>query len=302
MCKLQIFHIFASELGENLMWLWMSVCSAILLGVYDVTKKQSLKRNSVLHVLLGATALTALFLCPFLEAGTPKDHLALFFKGILVTTSWVSGLLGMKYLPLTTVSTLKASRPVFVVVFSIILFGEKLNVWQWAGVLLVIAALYLLSLSSKKEGIKFTSNKGVFYMVISIFAGAASALYDKHILGYMEPLFVQSWANVYITGMLLVCVLVKALKDGPEKRDRFTWDWRLLLIAVLITLSDGLYFFALKDGDALLSVISMLRRCSVVITFVLGALIFKEKRIKDKALDLVVLLAGVTLLLFGSSI
>lgn len=283
------------------MWLWMSVCSAVLLGVYDVVKKQSLKRNGVLYVLLGATALTALFLSPFLEAGTAKDHLALAFKGVLVTTSWVSGLLGMKYLPLTTVSTIKASRPVFVVAFSIILFGEKLNLWQWAGVVLVIAALYLLSVSSRKEGIHFTSNKGVACMAVSVLAGAASALYDKHILGYMEPLFVQSWANVYITVLLAICVLVKALKDGPEKREKFSWDWRLLAIAVLITVSDALYFFSLKDEGAMLSIISMLRRCSVVITFVLGAILFKEKRIKDKAVDLAVLLAGLALLLFGSA-
>lgn len=286
------------------MWLWMSVCSAVLLGIYDVVKKQSLKRNGVLYVLLGATALSALFLCPFLEAGTPKYHLALIFKAVLVTTSWVSGLLGMKYLPLTTVSTIKASRPVFVVAFSIILFGEKLNVWQWAGVVMVIAALYLLSVSSKKEGIHFTSNKGVACMAVSVLAGAASALYDKHILGNMdmEPLFVQSWANVYITALLVICVLVKALIDGPEKRERFSWDWRLLVIAVFITASDMLYFFSLKDEGAMLSIISMLRRCSVVITFVLGAILFKEKRIKDKAIDLGVLLAGLTLLLFGSSI
>lgn len=286
------------------MWLWMSVCSAVLLGIYDVVKKQSLKRNGVLYVLLGATALSAVFLCPFLEAGTPKYHLALIFKAVLVTTSWVSGLLGMKYLPLTTVSTIKASRPVFVVAFSIILFGEKLNVWQWAGVVMVIAALYLLSVSSKKEGIHFTSNKGVACMAVSVLAGAASALYDKHILGNMdmEPLFVQSWANVYITALLVICVLVKALIDGPEKRERFSWDWRLLVIAVFITASDMLYFFSLKDEGAMLSIISMLRRCSVVITFVLGAILFKEKRIKDKAIDLGVLLAGLTLLLFGSSI
>lgn len=284
------------------MWLWMSVCSAILLGVYDVVKKQSLKRNGVLYVLLGATALTALFLCPFLEAGAPKDHLALVFKAVLVTASWVSGLLGMKYLPITTVSTIKASRPVFVVAFSIILFGEKLNIWQWGGVVLVIAALYLLSVSSRKEGIKFTSNKGVACMAVSVLAGATSALYDKHILGYMEPLFVQSWTNVYITVLLAICIIVKALKDGPEKRERFRWDWRLLVIAVLITASDMLYFFSLKGEGAMLSIISMLRRCSVVITFVLGAILFKEKRIKDKAIDLAILMAGLALLLFGSSI
>lgn len=284
------------------MWLWMSVCSAVLLGIYDVTKKQSLKNNSVLYVLLGATAISSLILSPFLRIGPASDHLALVLKGALVTTSWVSGLIALKLLPLTTASTIKASRPVFVVVFSIILFGEKLNIWQWAGIVLAIAALYLLSVSSKKEGIRFTGNKGIMWMVVSVLSGAASALYDKHIIGDMEPLFVQSWANVYVTVMLGICVLVKALRDGPEKRDRFSWDWKLLVIAVFITCSDALYFFALKDTDALLSVISMIRRCSVVITFVLGALLFHERRIRDKAVTLLILLAGMALLLFGSSI
>lgn len=283
------------------MWVWLSVCSAILLGVYDVAKKQALKRNGVLWVLLVATALSALFMSPKLSAGPLTDHLKLVAKACLVTTSWVSGLIGMKLLPLTTVSTIKASRPVFVVAFSIILFGERLNLWQWAGVVIVFAALWMLSRSSRKEGIDFTNNKGVAWMAVSVLSGAASALYDKHILQTLQPLFVQSWTNLYITVLLGLCVLVKSVRDG-EAREKFAWDWTLVLVAVLITISDAIYFFAVKDPGAQLSVISMVRRSSVVITFCLGALIFKEHNIKDKAMVLGVLLGGIALLLFGSSI
>lgn len=282
------------------MWLWMSVGSALLLGVYDVAKKQGLKKNGVLWVLLGATALSALFTSPFLSAGSLHDHLCLMFKAVLVTTSWVSGMIALKLLPITTVSTLKASRPFFVVLFSIILFGERLNLWQWGGVALALVALTLLSLSSKKEGIKFSSNKGVAAMAVSILSGVASALFDKHILHDMEALFVQSWANVYITILLILCVVIKALKDG-EARERFQWDWYIVLIAVLITCADALYFFALKDEGALLSVISLIRRCCVVVTFALGAVLFKESKIKEKAFELLILLCGMALLLFGSS-
>ncbi len=73
-----------------------------------------------------------------------------------------------------------------------------------------------------------------------------------------------------------------------------------MLIAVLITISDAFYFYAVKDEGALLSVISMIRRSSVVITFIFGALLFKENHIKDKAVDLAILLAGLALLLFAS--
>ena len=137
------------------MWIWLILASALLLGLYDIAKKQALKKNSVLYVLLLATAFSTLILIPFMEAGTGNDHLRLVLKAVLVTTSWVSGLVGIKMLPLTTASTIKASRPVFVLIFSLILFGERLNWMQWVGILVAFVALYMLSRSSKKEGIDF---------------------------------------------------------------------------------------------------------------------------------------------------
>ena len=283
------------------MWLWMTLASALLLGIYDVFKKQALKHNGVLWVLLAATAFSTLLLTPFFSAGPAYDHMRMLLKAFLVTVSWVSGLIGLKLLPVTTASTIKASRPFFVVLFSIVLFGERLNLWQWGGVVLALLALTLLSGASKKEGIDFSKSKGVAAMAVSVLAGVASALYDKHVIADMEPLFIQCWCNFYVTIMLAICVIVKALTD-KEKRERFKWDWMLLLIAVFIVGADMLYFFALKQEGALLSVISLMRRCSVVVTFVLGAIVFKESKVKEKAVDLAILLAGMGLLLYGSSI
>ena len=282
------------------MWLWMSVCSALLLGVYDVAKKQALKRNGVYWILVSATALTAVFLSPFLSHGSLMDHLSLVLKAVLVSTSWVSGLYALKHLPLTTVSTIKASRPMFVVIFSILLFGERLNLLQWLGVALVMAALFLSSRPKRHDTDKETSAKGMTCMVISVLSGSASALYDKYILQHLEPLFVQSWTNIYITVLLAAVMLVQYLADR-QKFEPFHWDWRIPLIAVLITVSDMLYFHSVKDPDALLSVISMIRRSSVLITFLFGALMFKEGHIKDKALDMALMMAGLALLLSGSA-
>ena len=283
------------------MWLWMALGSAVLLGLYDVAKKQALSRNSVLYVLLVATALSTLFLSPFLfiYGGCFKDHLALVLKAFLVTASWVSGMVGLKMLPITTVSTLKASRPFLVVAFSIILFAEQLNLWQWGGVLLALIGVTLLSLASRSEGINFTRNKGVWAMVVSILAGVASALYDKFIMKGMEPLFVQSWSNFYITILLAVCIFYKHSRDSRWKRT-FKWDWTLLLIAVLITCADALYFFSLRQEGALLSVISLARRASVIVTFAFGAIFFKEKNVRAKSFALALLMAGMVLLLIGS--
>lgn len=279
------------------MWLWMALASAALLGVYDVAKKAALKRNGVYWILLAATALSALFVSPFLSWGSGPDHLRLIFKAVLVTASWVSGMIALQLLPITTVSTFKTSRPMFVVLFSILLFGERLNWVQWLGVAAVLMALWLLGVNSEREGISFKGNKGFWALLVSVFTGVASALWDKHIMAGMQPLFVQSWTNIYITLMLAVIILVRRSHGATEP---FRWDWTILLIAVFITAADMLYFFSLKADDSLLSVISLIRRSSVVVTFALGAALFKEKRIAQKAGVLVLMLVGVALLMAGS--
>ena len=275
----------------------MALASAVLLGVYDVAKKSALKRNGVYFILLLATALSALFVSPFLTLGNGSDHLRLIFKAVLVTASWVSGMIALQLLPITTVSTFKTSRPMFVVLFSILLFGERLNWQQWLGVAAVLLSLWLLSVNSEREGISFKGNKGFWALVVSIFTGVASALWDKHIMSGMQPLFVQSWTNIYITLLLALIMLLRRCKGISEP---VRWDWTIVLIALLITGADMLYFFSLKEDGALLSVISLIRRSSVIITFALGAAIFKEKRIAQKAGVLLLMLAGVTVLMVGS--
>ena len=282
------------------MWLWLTVCSALLLGIYDVFKKQALKKNGVYWILVGATGLTTLFLCPFLTPVSLHDHLRILVKAVLVSASWVSGLIAMKHLPLTTVSTIKASRPMFVVIFSIILFGERLSPLQWLGVAIVMTALFLSSRSKRHETDKKASARGMVCMIISVLSGAASALYDKHIIKGFEPLALQGWTNLYITALLALILLVQYLAD-KEHFQGFAWDWRILLIAVLITAADAAYFFAMKSPDAMISVITVIRRCSVLVTFLGGALILKEGHIRDKALDMVLMMAGVALLLYATT-
>lgn len=285
------------------MWLYLALGSAFLLGLYDVAKKQAVSKNGVLSVLLLATALSTLLLSPclFIYKGTLSEHLALMLKGVIVTTAWISGMVGLKLLPITTASMIKASRPFFVVLLSILIFGERLNWQQWTGVGLALLSLTLLSLGSRSESGSPSYSKGVTAMVISVVAGVGSALYDKVIMSTLQlhPLFVQSWSNFYIVICLALCIALRLLA-GRRESTPLRWDWTLLLIAVLITAADMLYFVALRQEGALLSVISLLRRCAVIVTFAVGAIFFKEKKIKAKAFDLAILLAGMVFLLLGS--
>lgn len=321
------------------MWWALALVSAVLLGVYDVAKKQSLKKNSVMWVLFSVTALSTLILSPFFSLGESGDILRLIPKAALVSMSWISGLEAMKRLPLTIASTLKASRPVFVVILSILIFGERLAPMQWVGVVVALGALFMLSRSSAREGIHFRSDAGIMWMLASIVCGVSSALYDKHLMRSMDPVFVLCWSNLFSTVFMGAVLGIKVVAGRKKERvagaevgategtgandkaeeavagsakaevgvgaakvsDRkFTPDWYLLLTAVLIVCADALYFKALACDGAMLSVISLLRRGCVIITFTLSALIFKEHNIRSKAIDLAVLLCGMTILALAS--
>lgn len=281
------------------MWIWCAVASALMLGIYDVFKKQALAKNSILMVLFASTSLSALFLSPFLFTELLEHEWQLVLKSAIVTISWVSGLAGMKYLPLTTAGILKAFRPVCVVLISVLLLGERLNLWQICGISLAFVALFMLSSASSKEGIRFTHSKGFFYMCISIVSGVCSALLDKFIMQDMPPLYVQSHCNLYMTLMMALVLLGNAFWD-KKTSVRFVFDWRLIMIAVFITGADFLYFYGLSLDGALLSVISITRRLSVVVTFILGAILFSERNVARKALSLAILLCATILLVIGS--
>ena len=282
------------------MWSLMAVMSAVLLGLYDVAKKKALQKNGVLAVLLVATALSTLFLSPFFKLGPGEDYIRLAFKAVLVTLSWISGMIGLKMLPLTTVSTIKGSRPVFVVLLSVLIYSEKLNWMQWSGIALALIALWMLGRSSRSDGTVKARRTGFIFMGVSVATGVASAVYDKHIISGMDPLFVQCWTNLFITVLLAICVGVQLFARERSSFQKIQWDWTLLVVAVLITAADMLYFFALKQPGALLSVISVVRRGSILVTFVCGAILFKEGNLKAKGLNMLVMVAGIVLLLLGS--
>lgn len=298
------------------MWLWAAIASAVFLGVYEVIKKEASGNNSVLNVLLYATAIGAMFFVPFalsavcgwnwfegsifqMEKGTATDHLIVFGKSLIVTVSWISGLYGLKNLPITIVGPLKATRPVFILIGSILIYGEHLNGLQWAGILISMTALFMLSISSRREGVSFIHNKWIGCMAVSVLFGVVSALIDKKIMTWMSPMFVQAWCNIYIAALLALLTLFYKLKGSPvyEKLNR---DLTIVLIALFLTISDFLYFFSLTDSQSMISIVSMLRRCSVVVTFILGAMVFKEKNLKAKGFELVLMLVGAALLVFAS--
>ena len=297
------------------MWVSLAFLSALMLGLYDVAKKHSLKANAVLPVLWLNTLFSTIIFAPALidsvvgegwldgsvfatATGSLHDHATVFLKAVMVLASWIFGYFGIKHLPITIVGPINATRPVLTLVGAMIIFGERLNGYQWVGVILAIVSLFLLSRSSKKEGINFAHNRWILCVAAAALIGVFCGLYDRHIMHSLNPVFVQSWYSFY--QLLLMSVIVAVLWLPKRSEQPFHWSWAIPMISILLTTADMAYLYALRDSAAMIAVVSMIRRSSVLVSFGCGALLFGERNLKAKAIDLVLILVGMVFLYIGS--
>ncbi len=286
-------------------WWLLAFCSAALLGGYDSFKKISLKDNAVVPVLLLNTVISAAIFSPFLFStgwGGWAVQKYILLKSALVLSSWMAGYFAMKNLPLTIVGPINATRPVLVLLGAIVIFDEHLNTLQWSGVLLAMVAYFLMRLSGHREGIK-PGNKWLVCLILAVILGAASGLYDKFLMSPerlgLDRSQVLAWYTLYQAGMMALVLLFLWL-PVKHKTTPFRWDWSIPFISIFLCAADYLYMQALSQPDALIAVVSMIRRGSVLVSFAIGAFLLKEKNIRSKALDLILLLASMILLYFGS--
>lgn len=293
------------------MWIALALVSALCLGFYDVFKKLSLRGNDVLTVLLLNTFFCVVCMSPFLvmqfAAGnygfgnTVHGHLLVFLKSLIVLGSWILGYYAIKHLPLTVQGPINASRPVMVLVGAVLIFGERLNLLQWVGILLGFLSLFLISRIGSKEGFSMKHSKWIWMSVGATLLGAVSALYDKFLMRQFAPLEVQGWFSLYqcIVMGIVICIIRQFRQRNGDVPD-FKWRWTIPLISVFLTVADMAYFYSLSLEGSLIGVVSMIRRGSVVVSFLYGVFGLHEKNIGPKLIDLGILLVSLGLLVAGS--
>ena len=302
------------------MWLSFAFLSAVLLGFYDSCKKQALGGNAVIPVLFLNTLFCSLIFVPFIvlsycspvlddsifkvaDYGGWAVQKWILLKSVIVLSSWTLGYYGMKHLPLTIVGPINATRPVLVLLGAMLIFGEKLNCLQWTGVLLAVVSFFMLSRSGEKEGIDFEHNVWIYAVVGAAILGAVSGLYDKFLMNpnglALDKMAVQSWYNIYQCGMMGVMMML-IWYPNRRKTTPFRWKWSIIFISIFLSVADFVYLYALSMPGAMISIVSMVRRGSVIVSFLFAALVFKEKNLRSKALDLALVLLGMVFLYLGS--
>lgn len=283
-------------------WFWPTFISAIGLGFYDICKKHAVKDNSVMPVLFFATLSgSAFFVLAQLCGGdlavlsaTPFELGMVMLKAALVAASWVCVYYAMRELPISLAAPIRATSPLWTLAGGVLIYREIPSWLQAVGVVVILTGYILFTFLGKNEGFPWRS-KGMQLIIAGTLLGAGSALYDKYLLNKLQfpPGMVQFYFSL---GLVVVLGAAWGIRSCFGERRKFVWKWSIPVTGILLIIADYCYFHAVSMPEAPISMISLLRRCSCVVTFVVGAVIFHDRNMKRKAAALVLLLAGAAIL------
>ncbi|WP_296311986.1 EamA family transporter [Winogradskyella sp. UBA3174] len=299
------------------MWMYLGLLAALFLGLHNLCKKHAVKGNEVFPVLLGTISFGFLLLLPiyigsvfyedymikigfYIADISWKTHGFIAIKSAIMASSWVLSYQALKHLPITIVTPIRSAGPFFTFIGAILIYQEKPNCMQWIGFFLIIGSILLYSRIGKKEGINFKRNKWIFAIISATFLGASSGLYDKFLIQSLalNPQTLQFWFCWY-TVLILLVILSVTWFPYKEKRKAFTFRWTIIAVGILLVAADYFYFKALQDPDALIMLLSAIKRSQILIAVVVGGLVFKEKNKRKKLIPLTGILLGVFLILYS---
>ena len=316
------------------MWVILAFVSALCLGFYDISKKIALRDNSVVDVLTASVLISSgiLFVPLLLSRLAPEmmsdtlfyvpemdcqGHLLTFIRSIIVLSSWVFAYIALKHLPISIVSPWQATRPMWTLIGALLIFGERLNSWQWAGVILAIATIFILSFfnggNRKKELLgkarisRLSHEPNAKYylcLALAILIGAASGLYDKYMMRHFDHNAVQVYYTLYQGILMTLLCYIHHARHGTRPTLRGGENgfalYAIPLISVFLVMSDNVYMLALQDPDSMIAVVSTIRRGGTVIGFAYGLIFLKEQDPWKKVLSMIGILAGLICLAIGS--
>ena len=311
------------------MWVILALVSALCLGGYDVSKKIALREHRVVDVLTLSIIISGVLLSvpllisrlsPEMVIGTPfyvpemdaEAHLLTLVKSCIVLSSWVFGFVSLKHLPISVVSPMQATRPMWTLTGALLIFGERLNTWQWIGVLLATGSIIVSAIRKKKAEKRSQKKEEIdpkYYicLALAILIGSCSGLYDKYMMRHYDHNSVQVYYTFYQAVMMLIVWGIDRYRHRTDVnrlplkcKDGLGWLLPIALISILLVISDNVYMLALRDPDSLIAVVSTIRRSGTVIAFAYGLLFLHEPDPRRKIACMIGILTGLVFLAAGS--
>ncbi len=279
------------EYMENL-WIIFVFIYSILKGTRDGMKKSALKKSSLYEVLFFYTFIGFLFALPYAkEAFALEIHLifSIFLKSAVVCTAWGFSCLALKKISVSLYGIIDLSRMIFSTCFGVFLLKETFTLSKAVGIVIVIAGLLLANI--KKDGeTKNTSFIIILFAFLNCFFNALSGTMDKVLMGYMTSRQLQFWFMLFMTLIYGAVILIRREKVSIISASKNYW---IPLMSLSLIIGDRLLFEANASNFSQVTLMTVIKQSSVLVSVITGWLVFKEKNILYKLICALIVMAGI---------
>ncbi len=277
-------------------WIIFVILYGVLKGSREPIKKSILGKVGVLSALFGYTFIGFLMVAPTADgvlALTPQMVLLVIVKSLAVFLAWILGFKGIKHVPVSVYGIFDMSRVIFSTLLGVAFFHESLTVKGIVSLCLIVLGLYF---SNQKKNIEAEGYKlkYVFYILLSCFFNAISGTLDKYIMstGQITSSVLQFWFMFFTSAFYLGYILIK--REKLEIKKIFTNPW-IYVLSFSLVFGDRLLFLANADPESKVTIMTLLKQSSAIVTIVLGKLIYHEKNILRKLICAAVIILGIVL-------
>ena len=214
---------------------------------------------------------------------------------LLVANAYDRGDLSVIY-PVT-----RSFGPIFILIFALILLGERVSPLGLLGILITIFGSYVIHLPSFRPSdlyLPFKAFKSKAFL-FSMGGGACTAFYsliNKWNLEMVDPLTLYYLITTCMTLFLISYLLAKGRVN--EIREEFRHNLRnVILTGFMGFISASLFLFALRMGKV--SYLGSARNVSIVFGVILGSFFLREGYGRIRFFASLLILGGIFLLSIG---
>ena len=281
---------------ENI-WIFFALAYGMLKGVRECMKKFALKKSSLMEILFFYMLIGFLFTLPDLKSAVALDAFYIFWifvKSLLVCTGFILSFMAIKRMAVSLYSVVILSQMVFTTIFSVAFLKEPFGITNFIGLSLVISGLVLVNI--KKDGGKGEKFKflPLVLAVMYTFFNAISATMDKVLMRHMSSGQLQFWFMFFSVIIYGIIVIVKREKISLKTLKTNYW---IAIMGILLMLGDRILFEANGHPNSKVTIITLLIQCSVIVSILIGRVVFKEKNILYKMFCSCIIISGIAVAL-----
>ena len=262
----------------NKLWIIFVLIYGLLKGSREGMKKAALKKSSSMEILFFYTLIGFVLTLPYLKIALQLAPIYIFWafvKAAVCCTAWFFSLSAIKSMSVSLYGIMDLSRMIFSTLLGILVLGESLTFYKATGMLLVLAGLFLVNMK------KSTSTKGLTIYsltaaLLCCFFNAISGTMDKILMQHMTSKQLQFWFMFFMALIYGIIILIRKEKISFSSIRTNYW---VPLMSISLVLGDLLLFEANANPESQVTVMTVIKQSSVIVTVLTGWIVFKEKNI-----------------------